>query len=266
MPTPHVFVVDQRTFPYHLRYLFAGTTPGDPQKAHHIGLLADISRVRSGDPVIFYMVGYGFYGIFCIATDAIYWEHPTTGWLQPEIGKPLIYRVRILPLRVYPKGVSEWEAIDKLPEKARDIRWSLIYRKLKGERGCSYIFQHEYVSLKNLLDAANEGNYLSDYDANAYHFYWQNGEIVLREGATPEYQGSKDPPRDVTDKASKIEAYLQAWVTQNIGRHQQVNKFCGHPDKIEWFANEVYYAGTGMQKWIYSAFSEMRATEESSEL
>ena len=47
----HVFIVNDDTFPSHLRYLFAGT--GAKEKDKDVSLLADIKRVRPGDYVIF---------------------------------------------------------------------------------------------------------------------------------------------------------------------------------------------------------------------
>lgn len=248
MPTPQVFIVDHITFPLHLQYRFAGTTAGEG-KEKHIGLLADISRVRPGDPVIFYQVGYGFYGIFQIAQshEHPFWERPD-GWLQdklrlPDRERPLIYRVLIEPLEVYKRPVSEWEAIDKLPLYARDVRWSLLYRKLKGERGCSYLFPHEYESLKELLKSANpEGPiaYLNEAD----ELTWINGEIMVREGVPKrEYKGSRSSPfSHINLKAG--EAHLQAWFAWHIGKDHDIEPITGRP---VWFANE-YFTGSGMQK------------------
>ncbi|MBA7555556.1 hypothetical protein ES705_48225 [subsurface metagenome] len=51
----HIFIVNEETFPKHLQYMFAGT--GSKDKDEHPGLLTDISRVRVGDFVIFYIEG-----------------------------------------------------------------------------------------------------------------------------------------------------------------------------------------------------------------
>ncbi|MCM8820710.1 MAG: hypothetical protein NC932_02010, partial [Candidatus Omnitrophica bacterium] len=66
----HVFIVNDDTFPSHLKYLFAGT--GAKDKNEDIALLSDIKRVKPGDFVLFYIeattkIKGGFYGIFKIA-------------------------------------------------------------------------------------------------------------------------------------------------------------------------------------------------------
>ena len=81
--TTHVFVVDESTFKFHLEYLFAGTggTSLDPsflvslkeqvsisEEKTIMGMLADCSRARVGDYVVFYLRSQGgndgrFFGI-----------------------------------------------------------------------------------------------------------------------------------------------------------------------------------------------------------
>jgi len=68
--TTHVFIVGATTFKLHLEYLFAGTgaqnnhidfNNSSNTILHHtkenmlVGMIADGSRVRSGDQVIFYL-------------------------------------------------------------------------------------------------------------------------------------------------------------------------------------------------------------------
>ena len=68
--TTHVFIVDSTTFKLHLEYLFAGTGARDneidfnnnPNTSLHattenmlIGMIADGSRVRQGDQIVFYL-------------------------------------------------------------------------------------------------------------------------------------------------------------------------------------------------------------------
>lgn len=243
MATPHIFIVNATTFPLHLQYRFAGTTAGSSRE-RHIGLLSDIARVRPGDPVIFYQVGYGFYGIFRISDIYThpYWERKN-GWLQDELGMPLIYRVLIEPLEVYKKPVLEWDAVDKLPVYARDVRWSLFYRKLKGERGCSYLFPHEFDSLKELLINNNsEGPIAGKVEPD--ELTWEKGEIrVLKGVPKKQYSGSTDSPAShINLKAAEI--HLQTWITLNMGRNKSLQQVTGTP---VWFANE-YFTGSGMQK------------------
>jgi hypothetical protein len=134
----HVFIVNDDTFPIHLRFLFAGT--GAKEKDEDISLLCDIKRVRPGDIVIFYIEGTtkvkgGFYGIFRVRDqDPLVFHVTGKDALQPNLMKKLIYRTLIEPYEVYAEGVSEWEVLDKLPIYATEVQWSLIYRKLKGKR------------------------------------------------------------------------------------------------------------------------------------
>ena len=68
--TTHVFIVGATTFKLHLEYLFAGTgaqnnhidfNNSSNTILHHtkenmlIGMIADASRVRKGDQIIFYL-------------------------------------------------------------------------------------------------------------------------------------------------------------------------------------------------------------------
>ena len=55
------------------------------------------------------------------------------------------------PYEVYSEGVPEWEALDKLPVYATEIQWSLIYRKLKGKRGCAPLLPWEAERLINMI-------------------------------------------------------------------------------------------------------------------
>lgn len=145
----HVFIVNDDTFPSNLNYLFAGT--GAKDKDEDIGLLFDIKRVRPDDFVIFYIeattkVKGGFYGIFKVADQKqLVFHVPRQNGFQPNLGKKLIYRTLLEPYEVYSEGVPEWEALDKLPVYATEIQWSLIYRKLKGKRGCTPLLPWEPI-------------------------------------------------------------------------------------------------------------------------
>lgn len=104
----HIFIVNDDTFPSHLKYLFAGT--GAKEKDENISLLSDIKRVRSGDFVIFYIeattkIKGGFYGIFKIAEQApIVFQVLRNNGFQPNLGKKLIYRTLLEPYEVYSEG------------------------------------------------------------------------------------------------------------------------------------------------------------------
>ncbi|MGC8888350.1 MAG: hypothetical protein ACP5MG_14475, partial [Verrucomicrobiia bacterium] len=97
----HVFIVNDDTFPIHLKYLFAGI--GAKDKDADISLLADIKRVRPGDFVIFYIeattkVKGGFYGVFKIANQSpLVFHTPGQQGYKPDLSKKLIYRTLIEP-------------------------------------------------------------------------------------------------------------------------------------------------------------------------
>lgn len=143
----HVFIVNEETFPIHLKYLFVGTGASYNHNGSrvwvdwNIELLSDIKRVRAGDFALFYLEGSrkfnGFYGIFKISNQSpIVFHTPNRMGLQPALSSKLIYRVLIEPYEVYPDGVPEWDVLDKLPVYATEIQWSLIYRKLLEALEC----------------------------------------------------------------------------------------------------------------------------------
>jgi len=239
----HVFVVNRKTFPYHLKYLFAGTTPGKSNQERHISLLADIARTRRGDKVVFYLEQVGFFGIFEVTSDEPLYV-PQDGYLQEYLDKPLIYRVQIKPAEVYAKPVSEWEAIDELPEKSRDILWSLLYRKLKGKRGCSYLFPNESERLFNLLRKKNLYKTIV-ISKGEYYTYDAKEEIIISKKGSYKYKGSLRSAKEHI-QLGKSEGDLQAWICWHLGRDSTLDQIAP-AQALQWFANEVY-AGTGTQK------------------
>ncbi|MBU4451724.1 MAG: DUF91 domain-containing protein, partial [Nanoarchaeota archaeon] len=135
MVNTHVFIVDKNTFKYHLEYLFAGTGAKDyildfnnnsksklnPTRENLlISMIADLSRVRIGDYVIFYLqqsreVGEGkFYGIFKAKSNGFLDNNDNGQFLKDELQKSLTFRVLLEPYEVYAQGVTEWEALDEI--------------------------------------------------------------------------------------------------------------------------------------------------------
>ncbi len=254
MPSCHVFVVNERTFPLHLRYRFAGTTPGTG-KERHISLLADIARVRKGDKVIFYLERKGFFGVFRVASDEPFLG---SGYLDGDLGRNLVYRVRVEPEEVYSDPVSEWEAIDQLPERSRDINWSLLYRKLKGARGCSYLFPQEYERIRALL--IGKGKRI--HDSQEFHMTYdsENSTIITTEEPYSEnYLGTFESPYNHIDFST--ETHLQAWLTWHVGRPDTSIPIEMLPRNIDWLANEVY-AGSGMQKIDILCLRQAKSSRE----
>jgi hypothetical protein len=248
--TTHVFIVNEKSFPVHLRYLFAGT--GAAQKETHLSLLADISRVREGDTVIFYLEKVGFFGTFKISGNPFKDTNSPT-YLENELGKKLIYRVRLSPLEVMPKCVSEWEALDKLPLYAKDVIWSLIYRKLKGGRGCTPIALHESERLIKMLTEKNEGQIL-EVTARESLTYNEQTLQIEKHNEVFKYEGSISDAEDVIAEMIRLDSqgrafedYLEVFFTRNIGRNTALNPIAGYVSQIIWIGNQVF-CGVGMQK------------------
>lgn len=283
----HVFIVNDDTFPYHLKYLFAGTGASyGPKKQPvwvdwHIGLLSDIKRVRPGDFVIFYIeatkkVKGGFYGIFRIAEQhPLVFHTPKENGFEPNLGKKLIYRTLIEPYEVYSEGVPEWEALDKLPVYATEIQWSLIYRKLKGKRGCTPLLPWEAQRLMDMIRNKNSRNPIANSNFNGgfdwdiknrkiittqsrsnyplsrnYNFnpldaiyYIQNNQKSF-EGYLKSSRNFEVLPQHLRRNRS-YENYLQLYFTENIGNDSNLNHIVGN--NLIWFGNEVA-CGVGMQK------------------
>lgn len=259
--TTHVFIVNKHTFPIHLQYLFVGT--GAKNKDEDIGLLSDIKRVRPGDKVIFYLetspkdkIEGGFYGIFKIkeSQPIVFHEYGNQTYLIDQLHKKLIYRVLIEPEVVYAEGVKEWEALDNLPIYSQEILWSLIYRKLKGKRGCTPITMEESDRLVNLIKIANNNHSLPFTNNDGFTWNIQTQKIEVRNGERILYSGNRNPPPDILQQLiilfnnkKSFETHLQAYFTENIGIDPHLDQICGDKNKIIWIGNEVA-CGVGMQK------------------
>ena len=232
-----------------LSYLFGGTGAGE--KDSHFGLLADICRLREGDPVLFYLERVGFFGVFRVAGRP-FKDDGTPTYLEDELGKKLIYRVMIAPDKVYPRCVSEWEALDKLPEYAIDVIWSLIYRKLKGNRGCTPVTDDEFERLRQLLESAQDEN--CSLAPGASLTYSPSERRIVNASGVFTYDGVTSETEDVLgqmlclDEAEyAYEVQLQAFLMQNIGRLSDLQELAGGAGRLVWIANEVS-CGVGMQK------------------
>jgi len=249
--TTHIFIVNESTFPAHLEYMFAGTSSN--KRDWNIALLADIKRVRTGDKVIFYFERVGFYGIFKVKKNVdaegkhlIYYDKNNN--CNGRLGKRLLYRILIEPDEVYSKPINEWDALEKLPDNPRDIIWSLIYRKLKGGRGCTPVTPKESNRLINLIREANNNKTL-----NSQHFSWADGRIV-EANRTFKYDTANAIIMNIEEVLyphRRAETYLQAFFTENIGipkfDNTMFSRICGGSEEITWIGNEVF-CGVGMQK------------------
>ncbi|MDD6055615.1 MAG: hypothetical protein PUB96_03590 [Helicobacteraceae bacterium] len=263
--TTHVFIVDSNTFKFHLEYQFVGTGAGNKiidsnnsstTKLHYatennmLGLIADFCRVQIGDKVIFYLQQHDgeegkFYGIFKIKS-LVFLDNEN--YLEREgLGKNLILRCLIEPYEVYEKGVSEWAALDEIKniQSPNQMLWSLIYRKLKGNRGNTMITIYESERLCALIRDKN-----NKQELKANYFTFDNEKIIISneyKNYVGEFENINILPRliDKFNKGLQFETHLQAYILQQI---YKTNLFgCLESAEIEWLGNEVS-CGVGMQR------------------
>lgn len=269
--TTHVFVVDEQTFKYHLEYKFAGTGAGtksapfllNPAISFNwatermlMGMVADISRIRIGDKVLFYLQAKGnnqgsFFGIFRVSSLPFFDENDKNNYLVDKTGKGLSFRVLLEPDQVYAKGITEHEYLDSLQGKSHpyDLCWSLIYRKLKGNRGCTMITDYEFNDFLQKIQAKNNGICLT---GNNFSFDVANNEIITSTVQHP-YQGRRNAiailPRLLYKAriSNAFETHLQAYLAQNIDNSTLSQLLVPYPTQECWIGNEVS-CGVGMQR------------------
>lgn len=251
----HVFVVNKTTFNIHLQYMFAGTGFSTYQPAIYstspsryafeatfTGMIADISKVRPGDKVLFYVAGIKkFFGIFEIAGTPFF-QTQNGDQLINQLKKYLPFRVGIKPYKVYAKGISEQLALDDITtiNHPYQMCWSMIYRKLTAMRGCSFITDYEMSRLGNLLDAENGGMSLQ---GNDFLFDVANEEISISN--TPvTYPGAVNNSLSINNRLYNVhgspEGHVQAYIMQNYDSdHQLKSKLLPNNIINIWVGNEV---------------------------
>lgn len=268
--TTHVFVVDDNTFPVHLEYMFAGTGAGDkdvdfndnPRSSMHhssedglVAMMADCGRVRKGDLIIFYLLANScregkFFGVFSAVGDPFVDRNDGQQYLKSELKKSLTFRIRIEPYEVYSEGVTEWEALDEIKsiQSPCQMLWSLIYRKLKGNRGNTMITVYEAERLIDLIRRKNR--HVAMCSNSGYNY--SGGKIVV--GGSKDYSGRAVGmnilPRLIGKYSDRKahEAHLQMYIAQQLGRNFSLDGALGIlPGQIEWIGNEVS-CGVGMQR------------------
>jgi len=277
MTTTHVFIVDTNTFKYHLEYLFAGTGAKDTKvdfnnnpntSLNHttennlMGMIADSQRLRKGDFVVFYLqqkyskkVYEGkFYGIFKVKEDLSFLDNNDSGqFLKQELVKSLTFRILLEPFEIYSKGVTEWEALDEIKhiQSPNQMLWSMIYRKLKGNRGNTMITIYESERLFKLLRDKNNRQMLS---GDRFIFDVLAQEIkqdIDRHNYTGRKENINILPRLINKYRSyrAFETHLQAYIVQNIGRNtnKSLDNSLLNGLNFEWLGNEVS-CGVGMQR------------------
>ncbi len=266
----HVFVVDKNTIRYHLEYLFAGTGAKDklspflvnsstnyPSTTERmlVGMIADISRIRIGDKVVFYLQSANgnpgmFFGVFKVISKPFFDESDSDNYLINSTNKGLSFRVLLGADEVFAKGVTEHEYLDSLEGKDSpcDLCWSLIYRKLKGNRGCTMIMDYEFDDLLNKLRAKNGNKVLS---GNAFTFDESIYEISCSDEVRA-YLGRKNSlkilPRLLykAERGNAFESHLQAHIMQNFDSNLY-NDLIPINGCSVWIGNEVS-CGVGMQR------------------
>src|SRR3990167_10891632 len=278
--TTHVFIVDPTTFKIHLEYLFAGTGAQDnnvdfnsnSKTSLHpttenmlIGMIADGSRVRRGDQVIFYLqqdfakkIFEGkFYGIFKAPGDWSFLDNNDhQQHLKNELEKSLTFRTLIEPYKVYGEGVTEWEALDEIKNMTspNQMLWSLIYRKLKGNRGNTMITIYEAERLTQLIRNKNNRAELDCRD-KVLSFDAIEQKIVCLNEKQRTYAGRQEVinllPRLIAkyQAGNSFESHLQAYITKNLGKgtNARLDETILNGTQIEWLGNEVS-CGVGMQR------------------
>lgn len=278
--TTHVFIVDSTTFKLHLEYLFAGTGAKDnkidfnnnPTTSLHattenmlIGMIADGSRVRRGAQIIFYLqqefskkIFEGkFFGIFKAKNDWSFLDNnDRQQYLKNELEKSLTFRTLIEPYKIYAEGVTEWEALDEIKNMTspNQMLWSLIYRKLKGNRGNTMITIYEAERLTQLIRNKNNRtecncqNKVLSFDA-------VEQKIVCLNEKPKAYVGRQEEinllPRLIAKYQARnsFESHLQAYITKNLGKevNRSLDEAILDEAEIEWLGNEVS-CGVGMQR------------------
>ncbi len=275
--TTHVFIVDINTFKYHLEYLFAGTGSQDLYidfnnnsnsslnyaiENNLVSMISDSQRIRKGDYIIFYLqqnrakkVYEGkFYGIFKAKDNHSFLDNNDKNqFLKQQLNKSLTFRTMIEPYKVYPIGVTEWEALDEIKyiQSPNQMLWSLIYRKLRANRGNTMITIYESERLIKLIKDKNNSKTLN---CNSLTFDTDKQEIIA-DNAKYNYTGRKENvnilPRLINkfSQGKSFEPHLQAYIVQNIGikTHNNLDNLLVNNYDIEWIGNEVY-CGVGMQK------------------
>ena len=271
--TTHVFIVDENTFSLHLKYLFAGTgaksyvptfinqanTKTSPlQEKLLTSMLADCARIRKNDLAVFYLQAKAgnegrFYGIFKIDSPPFLDLGGSKQYLS-NVGlkKILPFRVKLSPFKVYSQGISEWDALDNILglTSPNQMIWSLIYRKLRGNRGNTMITLYESDRLVHLLSIKNSSQALS---GNSFVFD-PITRVIQKSSHHHKYSGATTQINILPRLINRInnhlahEAHLQAYIMSDLENNQSLLKALGIDKRyIKWIGNEVA-CGVGMQK------------------
>jgi len=232
----HLFIVDETSFKYHLEYMFVGT--GKSSTNFDIELWKDIVRLKKGDKIVFYVQNLKkFYGFFEV------YSHPffdPNHYLQPNVIPflgdnkiKLQYRALIRPYYVFKFGIDEFDLVDILPQSSKDVLWSILYRKLKGARGCSPLFENEFNVIFQKIAYINNNQLI-----NSNRFTFSNNQIqATNQNFT--YTTNQVIPniKQTILNGNYKESHLHALLIDFLNKQ---------PSYTNWLGNEVY-SGAGMQ-------------------
>ncbi len=255
----HVFIVNQNTFKVHLEYMFAGTGASDvstdfifdPSVTVHtqnekrsVGMMVDLARIRKGDKIIFFVTGIAkFYGVFEAISDFFVDPNDADNYLFNELQKKLTYRVLIKPYKVFQNGINEYDYLDSLNglNHPYELCWSLIYRKLGGNRGCTMITDAEYALF---LKRISKGNHI----LKSKNFTFDKENKTIKATSIEKIYSAKRK-LDVTPNLysnllkkymskKAFEHYIQ-FITVMTLKSSNYTKILNNKKEITWIGNEV---------------------------
>ena len=270
----HVFIVDHTTFPIHLEHKFAGI--GAPlikfnsdgslssslttrEEITAVSMLADMARIRIGDKIYFYVQGMQsgssgrqgyFFGRFTATSTSYVVQNSPSLVNEVPIGKSIPFRIDIDVDCVYPNGVSESNSLDYISDidTPNQMLWSLIYRKLKGNRGCTMIFPSEESRLWKLI-----GQHNNDQPIESGNLTFNQG---IRRTNVNTKIGENHNPLLVDNllisrykQKKRFEAHLQCLITSELGKGSipSLDNLLIRGGSLSWIGNEVS-AGVGMRR------------------
>jgi hypothetical protein len=132
--------------------------------------------------------------------------------------------------------------------------WSLIYRKLKGNRGCTPITVYESQRLCNLIRTKNDRKTL-EIENKQLTFNIETEEIEILNSLSPEYRGRRVDlnvlPRLIKKyrENKQFEHHLEALISKNLGAGviSSLDKCLLGNKELAWLGNQVA-CGVGMQR------------------
>lgn len=131
--------------------------------------------------------------------------------------------------------------------------WSLIYRKLKGNRGCTMLTKYEFNSLVKKLCYINNLNNSYLLKKSKQFSFDDNSFKIIYNNSSHTYTGRTDSV-DISHRmvfkcknGNAFEAHLQAYIMQNFDKKPLNSLLIKFPNLTCWIGNEVS-CGVGMQR------------------